>query len=233
MKLPKARTSNLIEQNFETETLIYDLNINKAFNLNETSTIIYKACNGESSFEDLKRRYKFTDELIFLALDELRRNDLLAKDESFSLDALKTNRRELIKKVGLTTMFALPVITGLLAPRAVNAASDGLGTDRQIGETCVNRNNCIIFATDINGNLVPVDCLNGTCCSAYTPYTKGQSFSDNFVTQAEPPTTCEGYDSRCCASRATGTCTSIDLCADGENCAPGSYYSVSCNCTCS
>lgn len=36
-KLPKARTENLLEQNLEKETLIYDLTIDKAFNLSETS----------------------------------------------------------------------------------------------------------------------------------------------------------------------------------------------------
>jgi hypothetical protein len=40
MKLPKARTENLLEQNLENETLIYDLTIDKAFNLNGTLSLV-------------------------------------------------------------------------------------------------------------------------------------------------------------------------------------------------
>ena len=79
MKLPKARTENLLEQNLEKETLIYDLVIDKAFNLNETSTIIYKACGQNMTFDELKQKTKFSDDFIYLALDELKRNKLPAK----------------------------------------------------------------------------------------------------------------------------------------------------------
>ena len=75
MKLPKARTENLLEQNLKNETLIYDLRIDKAFNLNETSTIVYLACGQKLTFDELKRKHKFSDEFIYLALDELRRMD--------------------------------------------------------------------------------------------------------------------------------------------------------------
>ena len=79
MKLPKARTEDLLEQNLKDETLIYDLVSNKAFNLNETSTIVYKACNRVTTFEELKQKHRFSNDFIYLALDELKRNNLLAE----------------------------------------------------------------------------------------------------------------------------------------------------------
>lgn len=79
MKLPMARTQDLLEQNFNNEIVIYDLLLNHAFNLNETLSVVYRACDGATSFDDLKRRYKFTDDFIFLALDELQRHNLLAE----------------------------------------------------------------------------------------------------------------------------------------------------------
>jgi hypothetical protein len=48
--------------------LIYDLNTHKAYNLNETSSIVYQACDGKTSFSELKSETNFTDELIFLAI---------------------------------------------------------------------------------------------------------------------------------------------------------------------
>lgn len=121
MKLPKARTENLLEQNLENETLIYDLTINKAFNLNETSTVVYKACGQNMTFEDLKRKHKFTDDLIFFALDELGRNNLLDGEYLTPLSGM--TRREIIRRVGLSSMILLPVISTLLAPNAARAAS--------------------------------------------------------------------------------------------------------------
>lgn len=60
--LPKARTEHLVEQNLNRETLIYDLVINRAFNLKETPSIVYKACDGQTTFQEIKRRQKFSDD---------------------------------------------------------------------------------------------------------------------------------------------------------------------------
>lgn len=122
MKLPKPRTENLLEQHLAGETLIYDLSANKAFNLNETSATVYKACCEDLTFDELKGASEFTDDLIYLALDELKRNNLLDDAEYISPYA-GLNRREVIKKVGLASMIALPVITGLITPTAAHAAS--------------------------------------------------------------------------------------------------------------
>lgn len=121
MKLPKTRTGNLLEQNLKHETLIYDLTANKAFNLNETLSAVYQACGQNRTFGELKRESKFTDELIHLALDELNRNNLLADEYDSPLKSI--SRREVIRRVGLTTMFTLPLITALSAPLAARAAS--------------------------------------------------------------------------------------------------------------
>jgi hypothetical protein len=121
MKLPKARTENLLEQNLEKETLIYDLTVDKAFNLNETLTIVYKACGQNTAFGELRRKHKFTDDFIYLALDELKRKNLLADEYDSPFES--TSRREVIKKIGLASMIALPIISSLVAPSAANAAS--------------------------------------------------------------------------------------------------------------
>ena len=121
MDLPKARTSEIIEQETNNELLIYDLRNNKAYSLNETSKTVYKACSNQT-FSELKRLHKFTDDLIYLALDELSANNLL-EEEYKSNNFAGLSRREVIRKVGLATMVALPVIAAIAAPSAAAGAS--------------------------------------------------------------------------------------------------------------
>lgn len=140
MKLPSVRTADLIEQEADGELLIYDLLANKAYRLNETSKIVYRAC-GDKSFEDLRRDYNFTEDLIYFSLNELSANKLIEDYQTEHFAGL--SRREVIKKVGLATMIALPVIAGLTAPKAAQAASG-----------CVNVGGASrgtpVFATNIN-----------------------------------------------------------------------------------
>lgn len=121
--LPKSRSTDIVVQEAGKELLIYDLKINKVYSLNETSKIIYQSCDGQTSFNELKAKHNLTDDLILLAINDLRRENLLEDMPGFSSNFNGLSRRETIKKVGLTTMIALPVITSLIAPKAVYARS--------------------------------------------------------------------------------------------------------------
>lgn len=130
--LPQARSKNIVVQELGKEILIYDLNTHKAFNLNETSAIVYKSCDGKTTFQELKTKNKFTDDLIYLALDELKRESLINEDYESPFSTI--NRRDVIRKVGLATMIALPVISSLLAPTAAQAQSGVVG----LGASCTS-----------------------------------------------------------------------------------------------
>lgn len=130
MQLPSARNENILVQELKNEILIYDLLTNKACCLNETSAKVFNACGNAETFESLKKNHRFTDDLIHLSLDELKKNNLL-KDEYASVFA-GMSRREVIRKVGLASMIALPVVSGLVAPVAANATSGGCAIDGTI-----------------------------------------------------------------------------------------------------
>ena len=121
MFLPEARTTEIIEQEADKELLIYDLQINKAYTLNETLKTVFMACDGETTFAEFKRRTKYTDDLIHFALEELTANNLIENYKTAHFAGL--SRREVIKRVGLTTLTALPIIAALAAPTAATAAS--------------------------------------------------------------------------------------------------------------
>lgn len=124
-KLPKTRNNDFVVQETANELLLYDLISNRAFCLNETAAIIFNACNGETSFAEINQKHDFTDELILLTLDGLKKENLL--DEKFVSPFDRVKRREAIRKIGLATMITLPLISSVIAPTAVNAQSLGAG----------------------------------------------------------------------------------------------------------
>lgn len=145
MKLPAARTANIVEQPLAKELLLYDLEIHKAYSLNETLALVYRHCDGQTTFAQLRRKNRrLTDEVILLAIDELTRENLLAEKFESGI-----SRRELLQKAAFSAV-ALPVIIGLLAPVSTEAASGG----------------CSVTCTPDGGpcNIAdPGACCGGTC----------------------------------------------------------------------
>ena len=126
--LPKARSKDIVVQTLNKELLVYDLQTDQAFCLNDTSAIIFNACDGTTSFDELIRKYNFTDELIHFALDQLHKNNLLAEIEGGYQSIFSgMSRREVIKKIGFATSVAisLPYIMGAAAPTPAQSASAG------------------------------------------------------------------------------------------------------------
>ena len=80
--LPRARNNEIVVQELGKEVLIYDLTTYKAFNLNETSADVYRACDGNTTFEELNRKHKLTDDLILLDHDELMMENLLEENQN-------------------------------------------------------------------------------------------------------------------------------------------------------
>ncbi len=123
MQLPLARSEGIVVRDIDEEILAYDLVTHKAYCLNQTTSLVYRACGAKSSFEGLKRKHKFTDEIIFLALDELKRANLLDGDGPYVSPFAGMSRREAIRRVGLASMIALPAISSLVVPTAAHAQS--------------------------------------------------------------------------------------------------------------
>jgi hypothetical protein len=124
IKLPAARTADILLQEFEDETLVYDLNSSTAFCLNETATRVWKSCNGKTSFDEFRRLNgaEFSDEYLLLALGELGKKGLLESRFDADIDAAGFSRRKLIARLGATAI-ALPLVASVIAPTAANAQS--------------------------------------------------------------------------------------------------------------
>jgi hypothetical protein len=136
MSNPKNRNENMICQELFDETLIYDMKIDKVYCLNHSLAVVYNACDGEKSLEDLqtfvseKLEIPITKEFVLLSLNQLSESGLLDDYEKLNEhhNFAAMSRRDLVKKAGLATVAALPAISVLIAPEAAAAAS---------GSTCV------------------------------------------------------------------------------------------------
>jgi hypothetical protein len=131
-KRPLARKIELVEQQLNGELLIYDLRINKAYCLNETSTLVYQLCNGKNTVAEIsnliskKLNQPVTEDLVWLALDGFKKDNLLEQSEQFEINFNNLSRRQVIRKIGLGSMVMLPLISSLVAPTSAQAQSTNL-----------------------------------------------------------------------------------------------------------
>lgn len=127
---PKSRCENLLVQDLINEILIYDLEINKAFSLNETMSLVWQECDGSKSIGKISENIgnkldaKISNDFVMLALDQLKAENLLLNEGSEKISSAELTRREVIKKAGIAATVALPVITSLVAPKAIDAQSE-------------------------------------------------------------------------------------------------------------
>lgn len=165
--LPTARSEGIIRKEVDGELLVYDLKRNKAHCLNQSAAAIWKLCDGRSSTKEIaaslaKEVGATVDErVVWLALADLRRTNLLeepslankgntrknspakrTKSGKWPQVSLGMSRREAVKRIGLGTAIALPVVISITAP-----------TPAQAGSCLPGNSNC---------NLA-TDCCSGVC----------------------------------------------------------------------
>ena len=136
--LPKARKNDLVTRQIPGELLVYDLKRHKAFCLNDTAASIWKNCNGKRTVADLAAELEkdqtspVDDKVIWLALDQLEKSNLLQGNVIGPASFSSVSRRSLLR-AGIATAIALPIVTMIAAPTAQAA-----GTPVLPG-TCNNR----------------------------------------------------------------------------------------------
>jgi Coenzyme PQQ synthesis protein D (PqqD) len=137
---PKIKKDTVTQETNEGEVLIYDLTTDKAFLLNPMSGSIWNLCNGEREISTISRMLstslneQVSEEFVFLAIDQLKSNNLLMPMET-DAKFKNFNRREVIRTVGLAAAVMLPMVSSLVAPRAAHASSICAGTGGAAGAT--------------------------------------------------------------------------------------------------
>lgn len=127
--IPVARKANIVIRELEAEVLLYDLSVHKALCLNQTSALVYQFCDGTNSVAEISAlmskdlKTLISEDVVWLSLKELRKHNLLENGEAFSAHAAGLSRRELLKRVRVASMVALPLIVTVVAPSAAMAAT--------------------------------------------------------------------------------------------------------------
>lgn len=124
---PSARTKGLVVQEVPNEVLVYDLETDKAHCLNETAAAVWRACDGNRSVREIADSVglmlgkEVSDDLVWLAIDQLNEHGLLQRNVTTKFNG--QSRREALKKIGIASMVALPIIASLAAPKSVLAST--------------------------------------------------------------------------------------------------------------
>jgi len=115
----------------DNEILIYDTGNDKAHCLNETAALVWKECDGTKSVAEITRRLsrqldtKVDERVVWFALKQFDRDHLLEQQLVMPAALMNggLNRREMVRALGLAAAVAVPVVTSILAPTAVQAAT--------------------------------------------------------------------------------------------------------------
>jgi len=143
--LPQARSDRLIVRQVDGETLLYDLDSHEAHCLNETCAAVWERCDGSSSPTEIARALGYDEEVVWLALEQLWRRELLVGDSAPERERA-VSRRRLLK----TALVALPLAATVAAPSAATAASClGLNEFCFIGTCCPGLSCCQVFEDQI------------------------------------------------------------------------------------
>lgn len=119
-QFPVARKNGLVVQEMPDEVLVYDLDTNKAHCLNQTVAMVWKSCDGNNTVSDIAKLFEaqmggnVKEDFVWLAIDQLNENNLLEQEIRSNFEG--QSRRDVIKKIGLASMIAIPVIASLVAP---------------------------------------------------------------------------------------------------------------------
>jgi hypothetical protein len=150
---PQARRDGLVINELQSEIVVYDLESHKAHCLNRTAALVWKRCDGKTTpakiAAGLQKELKasINESLVWYAIERLGEDDLLVERVARPASKVGLSRREVVKRLGLTAVIAVPLITTIVAPTAVEAAASG----------CVNCNGvlCCPPATCANPSTGP------------------------------------------------------------------------------
>src|SRR3954470_7208751 len=90
IRLPRARTENLVIRKLHDETLVYDMETDEAHCLNLTAALVWQQCDGKTTASRAARSLQtkldtpIDTDLVLLAVNELKRFRLLIGSEKSS-----------------------------------------------------------------------------------------------------------------------------------------------------
>ena len=157
--MPRARQDELVVEELQDETLVYDLKRHKACCLNRTAALVWRHCDGRTSVAEVATLLEEqlaipTDEaVVWMALDRLSRAHLLTEPVTLPADRAQYSRRQMLRTLrraaGISLL--LPVIESIVSPLAAAQGS------------CVTVALCATFPPNACGG-APICGSSTDCC---------------------------------------------------------------------
>jgi hypothetical protein len=189
-QFPQAKTENLVVQELPGELLVYDLKKNKAYDLNQTSALVWQYCDGTKSINEIAKilekqlNQKVPDELIWLTLEKLKKEGLVDFEKEHFSEFTNVGRRELLKRASLVSLVALPIIVSLVAPVAAQTSS---GAPAPVPcQACVMKSDGIGECPSVCDQNVLGTCYSNSGCGAGQAVASGVTCQDCFTGVYEP-----------------------------------------------
>jgi Coenzyme PQQ synthesis protein D (PqqD) len=126
---PLARKEGLVIQELPDEVLVYDLDRDRAHCLNETAAYVWQHCDGRTTTDQIaqalgaKANAAVDEKVVWLAIDQLRRNHLMTNTPIPPPAIAGMNRRDMVRALGLAAVVAVPVVASIVAPTPAQAAT--------------------------------------------------------------------------------------------------------------
>ena len=127
--LPKARKRSLVTKEMAGEVLVYDRERDEAHCLNATAARIWARCDGKTTIAEMAQsladetKTKVADEVVWLALEQLRETHLLHESWMGAPPVDQVSRRVMVRRLGIAAAVSVPLVTSIIAPSAAAAAS--------------------------------------------------------------------------------------------------------------
>ena len=127
--IPAARRADLVVEEVPGETLVYDLKSHKAHCLNRTAALVWKQCDGKQTAEQVARKIEaetgtlVSPEVVWLAVEQLEKRKLLQAPVKRAPGMARISRRDVMRRIGISAVVALPLVTSILAPTTAEAAT--------------------------------------------------------------------------------------------------------------
>ena len=134
LKPKSLKSDQLVVEELGTELMIYDQTRNQAFCLNQKAAFVWKRCDGKTTISDMTAQMAESlgepadEKIVQFALQSLSQDGLLEVHSFLPFVPVGMSRRELMQKIGVRAVIALPLVTALaVATPKAHASSSGGG----------------------------------------------------------------------------------------------------------
>ena len=140
---PVARRRGLVVKEVCHEVLVYDTESDRAHCLNEAAAQVWKLCDGRRDARAIaqamqeEQNVTVDEKVVLFALTQLGRDGLLEQQLVTPNVFRGMSRRQMMRTLGIATAVALPLVTSIVAPTAIQAASC-----RPSGASCNGSGQC-------------------------------------------------------------------------------------------